>query len=134
MFRHSPLYETPVVYDGITAFIPNNEFPNSELKLFANIRMIQLAISYLNKLFQFYIGMNINDLISNNLIHKDIVKILDALVSRNIITKYNFTIMPYYNWNEIRVYLNLESNYMIKPITICPVINVKYEEGGDSNG
>lgn len=134
MFRHSPLYETPVVYDGITAFIPNEEFPNNELKLFANIRMIQLAISYLNKLFQFYVGMNINDLISNETMDKDIRKILNALVKKDIITKYSFTIVPYYSWNEIRVYLNLESCYMIKPITICPIINIEYEEEGDSNG
>ncbi len=134
MYRHSPLYETPVVYDGVTAFIPNEKFPISELKLFANIRMIQLAISYLNKLFQFYVGMNINDLISDNVMEKDIRKILNALVERNIVTKYSFTIVPYYNWNEIKVYLNLESCYMIKPITICPIINVKYEEDGDNNG
>lgn len=130
MFRHSPLFETPVVYDGVTAFIPNEEFPNSELKLFANIRMIQLAISYLNKLFQFYVGMNIEELIKRDTMDKDIRKILNALVKRDIITKYSFTIVPYYNWNEIRVYLNLESGYMIKPITICPVINVEYEEVG----
>ena len=134
MHRHSPLYETPVVYDGVTAFVPNEEFPNSELKLFANIRMIQLAISYLNKLFQFYVGMNIDDLISDNVMDKDIRRILNALIKRNIITKYNFTIVPYYNWNEIRVYLNLESCYMIKPITICPIIDVQYEEESDSNG
>ena len=134
MFRHSPLYETPVVYDGVTAFIPNEEYSITELKLFANIRMIQLAISYINKLFQFYIGMNINDLINKNIINTDMNKILNTLVKKDIITKYNFTIVPYYNWNEIRVYLNLESCYMIKPITICPVINIKYEEGGESNG
>ena len=104
------------------------------LKLFANIRMIQLAISYLNKLFQFYVGMNINDLISNDVMDKDIRKILNTLVKKDIITKYSFTIVPYYSWNEIRVYLNLESCYMIKPITICPIINIEYEEEGDSNG
>ena len=131
MFRHSPLYETPVIYDGITAFIPNEEFPISELKLFANIRMIQLAISYLNKLYQFYVGMNIDDLINKSVIEKDTRKILNTLVKKNIITKYSFTIVPYYNWHEIKVYLNLESCYMIKPITICPVINVTYEEEGE---
>jgi hypothetical protein len=78
--------------------------------------------------------MNINDLISDNTMDKDIRKILNALVERNIVTKYSFTIVPYYNWNEIKVYLNLESCYMIKPITVCPIINVKYEEDGDNNG
>lgn len=128
MFRHSPLYNTPVIYDGITAFISSKDFPNNELKLFANVRMVQLAISYLNKLFQFYVGMNINDLMINKIINSDIETILGALVNNNVLTKYNYNIVPYYNWNEIRVYLNLESRYMIKPITICPVINVKYGE------
>lgn len=128
MFRHSPLYEQPVVYDGVTAFKPTVEFPNEELRLFCNIRMIQLAISYLNKLFQFYVGNNIRDIIHSDVINNDINKILSMLVSRDVINKYSFTIIPYYNWNEIRVYLNLESSYMIKPITVCPVINVQYSE------
>lgn len=128
MFRHSPLYNTPVVYDGVTSFIPTENYPITELRLFANIRMVQMAISYLNKLFQFYVGMNIQDLIDTNSIHKDVAKIMDTLVQRNIVTKYSFEIVPYYSWNEIRVYLNLENRYMIKPITVYPTINVKYEK------
>lgn len=128
MFRQSPLYNTPVVYDGVTAFIVNEEFPNDELKLFCNIRMIQMAISCLNKLFQFYVGNNIDKIIKEQIINKDIKKILNTLQERSIITKYSFTIVPYYNWHEIRVYLNLESSYMIKPITVCPVINIQYNE------
>lgn len=130
MFRHSPLYNTPVIYDGITAFIENNDFKNSELKLFCNIRMTQLAISYLNKLFQFYVGENMEKIAESKIINKDIDKLMSTLVEKGILTNYSFTIMPYYNWNEIRVYLNLESSYMIKPITVCPVITVQYSEDG----
>lgn len=128
MFRHSPLYDTPVVYDGITSFIPTDTHPLEELKMFSNVKMVQLAMSYLNKLFQFYVGMNMHDLIDTRTIDKDVSKIMNALVNRNIVTKYSFEIVPYYSWNEIRVYLNLENRYMIKPITICPSANVKYRE------
>lgn len=122
-FRHSPLYNTPVVYDGITAS-PNNE----NLKLFANVRMIQMCISYINKLLQSYIGYNMVDLIKDEVIVEDLHSILEVLVAKNIITQYNFKIMPYYATGEIKVYLTLLTCYMVKAITLCTVVDVEFEE------
>jgi hypothetical protein len=123
MFRHSPLYDKPVVYDGVTAS-PEQK----ELKVFCNIRMIQMAISYLNKLFQFYIGQDMTELIEKNVITSDANKLFKVLIERGVITKYNFSLVPYYNQHEIKVYLNLETSYMIKSVTICSAINVEFAE------
>lgn len=123
-FRHSPLYNTPVVYDGITAS-PSNE----NLKLYCNVRMIQMCMSYVNKLFQHYIGYNITELIEDEIIIDDLHNILKKLSSNNIITSYDFTIVPYYAKGEIKVYLNLMTCYMVKAVQICSVINVEFAEG-----
>lgn len=122
-FRHSPLYDMPVVYDGVTAS-PVNE----NLKLFCNVRMIQMCISYINKLFQFYVGYNIVDLIKGKVIIEDLNNILKILANNNIITSYDFNIVPYYALGEIKVYLNLTTCYMVKAIRLCSVINVEFAE------
>jgi hypothetical protein len=124
-FRHSPLYNTPVVYDGITAFTGNEN-----LKLYCNVRMIQLAMSYINELFKYYIGFDIVKLIEDKIITEDLNNILARLPDKNIITNYDFNIVPFYAKGEIRVYLNLMTCYMIKSIQICSVINVEFAEEG----
>ena len=123
-FRHSPLYETPVVYDGVTLATKENH----NLKLFCNVRMIQLAISCLNELFQYYIGQDMMYLIHEKIIDSDINNILNALNHKGVITNYDYTISPYYNQNEIKVYLNLQTNYMIKPLTVCSSVDVSFSE------
>lgn len=122
-FRQSPLYNTPVIYDGITASLQDEN-----LKLYCNVRMIQMCMSYINKLFQYYIGYNIVELIEDEIIIEDLNNILNLLVSKNIITFYDFTIAPYYAKGEIKVYLNLQTCYMVKAIQICSVINVEFAE------
>lgn len=122
-FRHSPLFNTPVVYDGITAS-PQDE----NLKLYCNVRMIQMCISYINKLFQYYIGMNMISLIEDEIVITDLTNILEILVNKDIITSYDFKIVPLYSKGEIKVYLSLLTNYMVKAIKLCSVINVEFEE------
>lgn len=119
-FRHSPLYNTPVIYSGITLSKDEN------LSLYCNIRMIQLCISYLNKLYQYYIGLDMIWLIDDNIVREDTDTILYYLKQRNIITNYSFSIEPIYIENKINVYLSLRTNYMIKNVILCAVINAKY--------
>ena len=123
VFRQSPLYDTPVVYDGITL---SPEYEN--LKLYCNVRMIQMCISYINKLFQFYIGHDMIKLIRQNIIVSDLNNILKTLKDRSIITSYNFTLVPYYARNEIKVYLTLHTVFTVKAVTLCAVIEVASEE------
>jgi hypothetical protein len=122
-FRHSPLYDTPVVYDGITA-----SAKNENLKLYCNVRMIQMCMSCINKLFQHYIGYDMVELIKDKIIVDDLHDILKKLSSNNIITSYEFNIVPYYAKGEIKVYLNLLTCYMVKAIQLCSVINVEFAE------
>ena len=91
------MYETPVIYDGITACTQNEN-----LKLYCNVRMIQLCISYINKLFQYYIGYNIVELIENEIIHQDLQAVLKKLHSKNIITSFDFSIVPNYGNGEVK--------------------------------
>lgn len=128
-FRHSVLFEQPVVYDGITAFQDNKDFGDA-FKNFANVRMIQIAVAHLNKVFQYYIGCNIDEVIKAGVINADIKRILDTLKQKGLLTNYSFAVVPYYNQNQIKVYLNLESIYMIKPVTICPILDIQYDESG----
>lgn len=122
-FRHSPLYDTPVIYDGITAS-PQEE----NLKLYCNVRMIQMCMSYINKLFKFYIGHNMVNLIENEIISEDLSNILSKLKTKNIITSYDFKIVPFYAKGEVKVYLNLMTCYMVKAMQICSIINVEFAE------
>lgn len=122
-FRQSPLYNTPVVYDGITASTQNENF-----KLYCNVRMIQMCMSYVNKLFQHYIGYNIIDLIEDNIIVEELQHILGKIAAKSIITSYDFKIVPSYATGEIKVYLNLMTCYMVKAVQMCSVINVEFAE------
>ena len=123
-FRHSPLYDSVVVYDGVTAFNKKESF----LTLYCNIRMIQLCISYLNKLYQFYIGLNFNELMDKGKIEKDTEHILSILASRNVITEYDFRLTPDYKKGYLTVELELLTNYMTKSLKIRSVIKINSEE------
>lgn len=123
-FRQSPLYNTPVIYNGVTAATPSNK----NMKLFANVRMIQMCISYINKLFQFYIGHNIKDVIRNDVIVQDLKSILETLRQRSIITSYDFKILPHYQNGEVKVYLTLKTCYMVKAVVLRTAFNVESSE------
>ena len=122
-FRHSPLYNQVVAYDGITALSGKEN-----LKLYCNVRMIQMCISYINKLFQYYIGQNMYKIIKDKIIINDLSNILNAISSKGIITEYEFDILPDYARGEIKVYLSLLTCYMVKAVKICSVINLEFAE------
>lgn len=122
-FRHSPFYNTPVVYDGITALTDNEN-----LSLYCNVRMIQMCMSYVNKLFQFYVGQNVTEIIENGVLTDDLKDILTRLANLGVITSFEYTIVPSYINGEIKVYLNLMTCYMVKAIQLCSTINVEFDE------
>ena len=121
-FRHSPLYNKPVVYDGVTASKDEN------LRLYVNVRMIQLAISYINRLCQFHIGGNMHKLIKKGTLRADLNSILTTIKSADIINSFEFRIQPYYQQNEIRIYLTMLTNYMVKAINLCAVVHAQFDE------
>ena len=122
-FRHSPLYNQVVAYDGITAS-PEHE----NLKLYCNVRMVQMCISYINRLLQYYVGQNMYKLIKEKIIVNDLTSILDVISSKGIITQYEFEIVPDYARGEVKVYLSLLTCYMVKAVKICSVINLEFAE------
>ena len=122
-FRHSPLYNAVVVYDGITL----HNTHGCGLGSYVNVRMIQLCIAYLNALFQLYIGENFVRLIEDNIIEEDIEEILDRLEDRNVITKHSFSLTPDYIHGELKVLLNLKTIYMTKAVKICTVMELTTE-------
>ena len=121
-FRQSPLYEKPVIYNAVTLHDDEN------LKLFVNTRMIQMAVAYLNKLFQLYIGYNMETLLDNGVIEQDIRKVMDTIQQLNVITSYYITIQPIYRENHIKIELVLTTNYMVKPVTIHAQVQVQRME------
>lgn len=122
-FRHSPLYDTPVVYNGITA----TSRQESPLKLYCNVRMIQMCIAYLNQLFQFYIGLNLVELIDKSIMSKNIEDILNILVSKSVINRYDYTLDPNFRNGTLTVNLSLLTNYMTESLKISSIINVNSE-------
>lgn len=123
-FRHSPLYDKPVIYDGVTCCTEDENY-----KLFANVRMIQMAISYLNKLYQFYIGLDMVRLVKDDIIENDSRTILAMIQSRDIITDFDIQIAPYYYKQHVKVYLTLQTDYMTKSIKAYTEISGEYQEG-----
>ena len=122
-FRHSPYYNCPVVYNGVTC-CTNDE----NLKLWVNVRMISLCMCYLSKIYQMYIGHSMNYILSSGILKQDINNILLYLKERDIVTEFDFEIVPYYSSQEIKVYLTLMTNYMVKAVQCCSVINVQLLE------
>lgn len=122
-FRQSVYYNQPVVYDAVTAYQKENGF-----KSVVNIRMISLAIAYINELFQLYIGENMVQLIKDRTIDSDLHNLLKILIAKNIITGYDFSIVPNYTLNKINVFLKLQTIYTVKFVTICSVVNIDFKE------
>ena len=123
-FRHSPLYNTVVVYDGVTA-VSRKESP---LNIYCNVRMVQMCISYLNILFQFFIGYDLKMMIESKVIQQNMDNILNVIESKGIITNYHYTLEPDYINGTLTVNLDLLTNYMTESVKISSVINVNAEE------
>ena len=123
-FRHSPVYNQVVVYNGITATSKDE----SPLKLYWNVRMIQMCISYLNQLYQYFIGYNLNTLMDRKYIETYTNEILNTLVGRDIITSFDFDLTPNYREGTLTVELNLLTNYMTEALNIKSVIDVNSED------
>lgn len=121
-FRHSPLHEKPVAYSGITVSDDDN------LKYFVNVRMVQMCISYLDRIMQFYLGMDMQMILKEGYIEKDIKQMLETLKSIDYITYYEYKLVPYYMQGEIKVYLTLISNFMVKSVTLCTSIRAEFSE------
>ena len=121
-FRHSPLYDVPVVYSGIT--VSNDE----NLKYFVNVRMVQMCISYVDKIMQFYIGMNMQTIIREKYFEEDVKAMLDTLVNANYITYYDYKQVPDYLHGEIKLYITFTSNYMVKALTLQTSVRAEFSE------
>ena len=122
VFRQSPLYETPVIYNAVTLS------KDKDLRYFVNTRMIQLAICYLNKLFKFYIGSSMQWLIEDGIIKNDSMTVLQSIKNRGIINDYKISFTPYYYENLIKTKLSIVTNYMTEEINIFGQIESQFEE------
>lgn len=122
-FRHSPFYDTPVAYDGVTA-----RTGNDNLSLYCNIRMIQMCMSYVNKLLQLYVGQNVVEIVEEETLSSDLKEILTRLSRAGVITSFEYTIVPSYIKGEIKIYLSLMTCYMVKSVQLCSTINVAFDE------
>lgn len=123
-FRHSPLYEKPVVYNGVT--VSDDEM----LRLYVNARMIQMAISYLDEMLEFYIGLNFKQLMDANIIAEDVNKILNTLNQIGVITNYQYDLEPDYAEGELKLNLSMMTNYMTEAVVVNTTIKAEYKEEG----
>ena len=73
-------------------------------------------------------------LIKDYIISNDLNNILEAILSKEIITEYDFDIFPNYAKGEVKVYLSLLTSYMVKSVKICSVINLEFDEEGVYDG
>lgn len=130
-FRQSIVHATPVVYNGTTAFRPMyNGSLSRDWKNFANVRMVQLIISDLNYIYQRYVGESIYDV--EKVIYKDTDRVIRVLTNKGIISKASYKLNIDYRNMKIKVYLELETLYMIKPLQINPSFNLMYTKGAAS--
>lgn len=120
-YRHSPFYDSPVVYSGITC-----GGDNENLRLYCNVRMVQLVISYLNKLFQLYIGLDMVKLINEKIILDDVNQMLTTLKERGIITSFEYRLVPEYAKGHLKIYLTMMTNYMTKAVHLSTTIDMEF--------
>ena len=59
---------------------------------------------------------------------KVIKQMLETLMSIDYITYYEYKLVPYYMQGEIKVYLTLISNFMVKSVTLCTSIRAEFNE------
>ena len=121
-FRHSPLYDLPVVYSGVTACSDEN------FKYFVNVRMVQMCISYIDRIMQFYIGSNMQLVVKERYIEEDVTSVLESLKNLEYITSYNYEFIPLYLQGELKFNLTFETNYMVKAVTIRTSIRGEFSE------
>lgn len=126
-FRHSPFYDRVVVYDGVTCYQEGEGYD-----LYVNVRMIQLTISYLNKLFQFYIGNDMHYIIDKDIMNIDVNRILSTLQQHEILTKFDYLIVPNFIAGHVKLYLTLLTNYMVKAVKLSSVIDLEFKEGDEN--
>jgi hypothetical protein len=86
-----------------------------------------MCIAYLNQLFQFYIGLNLVELIDKSIMSKNIEDILNILVSKSVINRYDYTLEPNFRNGTLTVNLSLLTNYMTESLKISSIINVNSE-------
>jgi hypothetical protein len=122
-FRHSPFYDKVVVYDGITL----HNTHGCGLGNYANVRMIQMCIAYINTLFQFYIGEDMVKLIEEGIVSDDLQEILSNIQSKDVIKEFEFELVPDYIHGELKVFLKLQTIYMTKTVNICTVMEITTE-------
>lgn len=122
-FRHSPLYNAPVVYDGLVLQGPKDR----GLTNFANIRMIQICMSYMTRLFNNYIGEDMVNLIENHILKDDLEKLLFNIKSKGIISEFAFELKPDYIHGRLTVFLTLQTVYMTEAVKLCTVMEITTE-------
>lgn len=125
-FRVSPLYEKVVVYSGVTPV----DKEKTDLYLYCNVRMIQLTISYIRKLFDTYIGEEIDALISSDKVKTEIELILDALIDKEVIQSYDASIEVNNNKGEFIFNLILKTVYMLEGIEVSGGFLFETSQGG----
>lgn len=116
-FRYSELKNSVVVTNGITMS------DDEDLRFFVNVRMCQLVMSYIRRLFSGYIGQCYEYVCKSGDLQRDLKLLLDSLVSRNILVSYNVREYRNASLGEITFSFSFKCMYMLEEYTTFASLN-----------
>ncbi|URZ09260.1 hypothetical protein [Clostridium felsineum] len=112
VFKYNVLKNACVIMNSVTTSDKINN-----LHLLYNVRIFELTYSHIKKLLDSYVGKNIKNLVENNALIDRISKTLSLLVNKNILSEFKIKV-DLISEEELKIYINLKTDYTLKPLTI----------------
>lgn len=109
-FRYSQLKKLVTVSNGVTMSEDEN------FKYLCNVRMSQLAMSYVRELLSSYIGENITEIIQTKSLEQSLIELLNSLVSLKVIKGFSVNEVINPVTGHIFLDLSFKTLYMIEDV------------------
>jgi hypothetical protein len=104
--RYSIFKKCVVVANGITTSDDKN------FKFLCNVRMCQLAMSYLKEVLSLFIGKNINVLMKTKELEQKVISLLNELVNKGVISGFMVNSITNPNTGHVMLDLSFKTLYM----------------------
>lgn len=120
-FRHSPLYDSVVITNGMTNYRVDDDY-----KYLTTIVLLQNILPQIKEIISEQLGESIYQLDKNRVIDDAIVKFLNNKIKNGTLENYNFNIFYDTDKGHIQYELYIKNKYMIEGINY--IGDITYED------
>lgn len=106
-----------VIANGVTASLPT-----TEMHSIANVRQVQIALSFLNEVLDTYIGLPILDLIQSSTLQDAIENVLNSLKEDGILIDYNYNLEYDENKGTGLISVDLQGKLMVEFVSASSLL------------